>query len=74
MKKLELDFVCPACKQGSKIALGKSEFSTFRVKCPACGKTIQLETIKGFRQFKLHPRGRQQVQDDFRNAKKPSSN
>ena len=74
MEKPAIDFICPICKKKSKISLAAKEFSTFQVKCPACGKTIQLHSIKGFKQLKLGKPSKERARRDFRDAENPSNN
>ena len=74
MLKPTLEIVCPSCKKKAIIVLTKDEFSTFRVKCPHCGTTIQLHSIKGFKQVSFRKPDQEQIAKEFRDAEDPSRN
>ena len=51
--KQKFTFHCPECKKDQTIQLTTDVIGKFEVKCPECGVTVMLSSIKGFKQFKL---------------------
>ena len=67
-------FICPVCSTKSEVPIGKAMLNTFQVGCPACGKTIKLQSIKGFKQVKLRGPSKKRIRQEFRDAENPSEN